>query len=135
MAFFKGRSHNEDEDADRDDELTERQPPRQSLVPASARRPERQRLNIFTDEDDGQDLDFLKAIARQAETATPAAPSTSSAATGERAGDHLEVFRELAPAVERPKVMTTVRVPEIEMADLLDELSTMAAALRLRRAA
>jgi hypothetical protein len=123
---------------DRNEDAPAPEPPRRSLVPVSALPPERRRLGIFDhDDDNAQDVDFLKQIARQAERVEPAANLSRSPGRVESvgAGDDLDVFRDLAAPAPRPAVMATVHVPEIEISDLLDDLGTTAAALRLRRAA
>ena len=102
----------------------------------------RQRLGIFdtTDDEDREDLAFLTTIARQAEreATTTAEPKPAGSRRVEmKALDEgaLEVFREFAPERERNQVMRTVRVPDVQLGDLLEELATTASALRLRRAA
>ena len=137
MSLF---SKNRDEKLEYEDEV-EREPPRRSFVPASALAPERKRLGIFdsSEEDDREDLDFLTAVAREAEraAATVREPLGAPASVGTvRLDDHrMKVFEEMAPVVERNPVMRTVVIPDIELGELLDELATTASALRLRRAA
>jgi hypothetical protein len=137
MRLFNQRNRDEEFE----DTTAEREPPRRSFVPASALPPERNRLGIFdsSEEADREDIDFLTAIARQAERTATTPPSRlrpQDVRHDVPADDRgLDVFREFAPVFERSQVLQTVRVPDVELGDLLDELATTAAALRLRRAA
>jgi hypothetical protein len=137
MALFGSRSRDEDQD-----EETAGEPPRRSFVPASALPPERNRLGIFDseDDDDQADVEFLTAVAREAERAAAATPRDTHGAPNRTASvrmddERMKVFTDLAPVAERNPVMRTVRLPDVELADLLEELATTSAALRLRRAA
>jgi hypothetical protein len=47
----------------------------------------------------------------------------------------LEIFRQVRPAVERPSVLASLPVRDVPLAGLLEDLSDVAAALRLRKAA
>ncbi len=49
--------------------------------------------------------------------------------------DELQVFRDTTEESQRKPVSRTVKVPEVDIADLLEALETTAAALRRRRAA
>jgi hypothetical protein len=110
-------------------------------VPASARSPERMRMAAYdgspVDETD-EDVDFIARLAREAE-ATLASPSDPPPVHPRRftvpAADVLDVFREIRPERPRPRVLQTMDIAPVDMDDLLEQLSTTAAALRLRKAA
>jgi hypothetical protein len=110
-------------------------------IPASSRGPERLRFQAVTsdvDEDDDEDVRLLAELAEEAER-------TLGQQTGPRrvaprlfkvkAEDQLEVFRETRTPRTRPRVLEQIDIADIEMADLIEELATTAAALRRRRAA
>jgi len=112
-------------------------------VPASVREPERHRFAQPApadeiDEDD-EDVEFLAALARQAEHEAASRTAAVTAARPRRfnvkADDHLELFRATEVERPRPRVLNSMEVDVVEMDDLLEQLSTTAAALRRRKAA
>jgi hypothetical protein len=114
-----------------------------AYVPASAIAPEKQRLAMYdeTDEESDSEIEFLSALAAQVERAQRGQkPQKFAPAVTERVKvgedeDKLYVFRELNDIVEHTSVADTLPLQHVEMSDLLDDLQTTAAALRLRRAA
>jgi len=126
----------------------------ESLLPASVRHPETNRFtplgSDFDGEDDqtDQDIEFFEAIVRAVEgdapapTATPAPASlllhtpAPSRLIPQPREDELALFREAqGEHSERDTVTRHVHLDDVEMVDLLDDLSTTAAALRRRKAA
>ena len=109
-------------------------------VPASARAPDRQRFpeSLAIDDDGEKDLQLLASLAQEVERVDrhEHRPAT---APGRRAGatvdDEMEAFRQTLPELRRSAVLPGIAVEEVEMDDLLEQLSTTAAALRRRRAA
>jgi hypothetical protein len=116
------------------------------LVPASAKSPDAQRLMLFNpdeeiDESSDQDLAFLHALI----AGDVSAPEPSQRATGnpEHApkpelaprGDDLDVFREMAALRQRVELAKHLRVDNVDMGELLEELHTTRAALKHRKAA
>jgi hypothetical protein len=86
-----------------------------------------------------EDVDFIASLAREAEASLIAPPGPKPAPAARRfsvpAADALDVFRDIRPERPRPRVLTSIGVDDVDMDDLLQQLSTTAAALRLRRAA
>lgn len=113
-----------------------------SRVPASARSPEAMRMAPYDgsplDESD-EDVDFITSLAREAEASLTAPRGSKPAPAARRftvpADDALDVFRDIRPERPRPRVLTSIGVDDVDMDDLLQQLSTTAAALRLRKAA
>lgn len=115
------------------------------LVPASAKSPDAQRRTLFDpeaeiDESTDQDVAFLQkllkedavqAAPRPQPRVKPAPPTPAVAAPA----DDLEFFRELAVDRQRVEVTRHIRVDNVDMGDLLEELQTTSTALRLRRKA
>lgn len=88
------------------------------------------------DEDD-DDLRLLALLAEQAERAPagmPARPAPARRFTVP-ADAHLDVFRETRRPVRRPRVLEQIEIDDVDIADLVEQLATTAAALRRRRAA
>jgi hypothetical protein len=111
-------------------------------VPASARPPENQRLaapmSVDEIDEDDEDIGFLKALARQAEEEAQSAREQKAVAPRRfnvRADETLDLFRENYVERTRPRVLNNMEVDAVEMDDLLEQLSTTAAALRQRKAA
>lgn len=127
----------------------------QALLPASVRSPEANRFTPLGSDFDGdegsdEDIEFLTSIVEsvERERAMPGRPSPRPAppparkppvqrmlAAGEaEAIDHLDLFREMQShePEARPR---PIQVPEVDLADLLEELETTWAALRRRKAA
>jgi hypothetical protein len=118
------------------------------LVPASAKSPDAQRLMLFNpdeeiDESSDQDLAFLHALIEGGAPAStpphPAArkPEPAPAPEQELAprGDDLDVFREMAALRQRVELAKHLRVDNVDMGELLEELHTTRAALKHRKAA
>lgn len=113
-----------------------------SRVPASARSPESMRGTAYDggplDEAD-EDVDFIASLAREAaETVTTPSPARQPAPVKRftvPVDDALDAFRDIRVERPRPRVLTSIGVDEVDMDDLLVQLSTTAAALRLRKAA
>ncbi|HLB24197.1 MAG TPA: hypothetical protein VJP07_08885 [Dehalococcoidia bacterium] len=112
------------------------------MVPQSARAPERHRFGepaAEEEDEDDEDLEFLESLARQAEREAEAQTRAARPARPRRfnvkADTSLDVFKETTVEQPRPRVLRNVRVDPVEMDDLLEQLSTTAAALRQRRAA
>jgi hypothetical protein len=107
-------------------------------VPASARPAERHRYSDPVDDDENdEDVDFLKALAQQAAREVkpidgePPPPRKFDV----KAEDALDVFKESYVERPRARVLNTIRIDAVELDDLLEQLSTTAAALRRRKAA
>jgi hypothetical protein len=141
------RPEAENQGGDRRDEV-------ESLLPASVKYPETNRFTPLgsdyegEDEETDEDIEFLHAIVRAVEgdapvpiaTAAPAPLLLHTPAPSRRIPqpreDELALFRELpSEHDERDTITRHVRLDHVDMADLLDELSTTAAALRRRKAA
>jgi hypothetical protein len=116
------------------------------LVPSSAKSPDAQRRTLFDpdeeiDESADEDLAFLHSLIDG--DATPVAPTTPRTPPEPRhepdiarRGDDLDVFREMAALRQRVELTKHLRVDDVDMGDLLEELQTTRAALRhLRKAA
>jgi len=122
-------------------------------VPASVRPAEPQRFSLpqaeagDVDETQDEDLAFLRVIAEQVEEgkATPAPRRRAVQRPGQyivRDADdvaeqeaRLRIFREAEAEREPPAVLKAMRIDDVELDDLLEQLATTAAALRRRRAA
>lgn len=123
----------------------------QALLPASALAPEVNRLTpIGTDVPDDApdvDLEFLSAladeVAREAArvTATSRTPelreASSDASILQRSDEAMQYFRDMTDDRETDDVRRryAFKVAEIEIGDLLEDLTTTVSALRRRRAA
>lgn len=114
---------------------------RWAQVPASLRDPSRQRLEAPSAEeleDDDEEIELLAALAEQAERELQSVPEPKPARARRfsvKAQDQLDVFREIQTERPRPRVLETVRVDDVDMDDLVEQLATTMAALRQRRAA
>jgi hypothetical protein len=125
-------------------------PPEQvaAFVPASVRQPEVDRFTPLTsdlpegdDDEHDEDLDFLESIARSVEEpsksvgqyidTTAAAPKARQ--TQQQMLDEMQVFREMKGEIADMKF--DFKLDDVDMADLLEDLSTTASALRQRKAA
>lgn len=111
-------------------------------LPASVRVPELQRLAIFDDaEPDGpdEDLEFLTALASEVDATARQKRPARAQSQNDKMIDHkdeMQVFRELAPEPDyRTPVSQVIQINDVEIDDLLEDLSTTAAALRRRKAA
>ncbi len=127
-----------------------------ALLPASVKQPELNRFTpLETDIAEGEDgdIEFINSLLTQVEK--DAAPTAASAPsmrvpshTGQaaaarinaqmvdRSDDNMQAFRDMASQKEVDvRMHRTFTVPDVEMSDLLEELSTVAAAMRQRKAA
>ena len=122
---------------DDDDESTPTvRPEVDAALPASVRPPDRNRFAEGADDADDADLDFLTALAGEVDRATPAAgvPAQMPLRGANPRIDDMQVFREMKDEGDNV-VRYNHQVRDVEMGDLLEELNTVAAALRRRRAA
>lgn len=117
-------------------------------VPASARSREMQRFLPPTPDDvdpdaPDEDVEFIASLVREIDRKPPAAPRAQlapqefterviMAATEE---EKLNVFRSMQDEPPRLRDTLASTMQDVEMDDLLETLSTTAAALRLRKAA
>lgn len=114
-------------------------------VPSSAKAPEWQRfapVRLDDVDEDDQDVAFLASLTAQVEqggeerAAEPARRGQLEHAPAPRTGaDDLQVFRAFAHETPAESVLSHIRVQDVEIAELLDELQTMRAAIRQKRAA
>jgi len=139
------RKELDDDGVDRRDEV-------ESLLPASVKQPETNRFTPLGSDFEGEgeesdeDIEFFEAIVRAVEGDEPApmvkpapmpihtpAPSRRIPAPPD---DDLSLFREVqVDRKERSVIAERVDIEDVDMGELLDELSTTAAALRRRKAA
>lgn len=110
-------------------------------VPASARPGDRHRwaepVDESADEDD-EDIEFLTTLAQQAaRDAQPlrAVPSPKARRFEVKADETLDAFKDTYVERPRARILNNMRIDAVEMDDLLEQLSTTAAALRQRKAA
>lgn len=138
---------------DRNDELDARRDQVDSLLPASAKHPEANRFtplgsDFGSDEESDEDIEFLESIVRAVEgdgdapmarTAPPVRMALRTPAPARRIPvppeDELAPFREIQIDRERVDPRARLGIEDVDMADLIEELSTTAAALRRRKAA
>ncbi len=120
-----------------------------AMVPASARTPELQRLLApLADEDsdpDGpdEDLEFLASLAREIDRAPIAptrfqpapVPHSEQPVIAPTEDQKLNFFRQMKDEPENIRPSESLHVQDVDLDDLLETLSTTAAALRRRRAA
>ncbi len=136
-----------------DDPTGSRREEVESLLPASVKHPEANRFTPLGTDFDGEeesdeDIEFLESIVRAVEGDAPPpmaklAPAPMPLHTPaptrlipQPPDDDLSLFREVqVDRKERTVIEARVEIEDVEMADLLDELSTTAAALRRRKAA
>lgn len=115
-------------------------------VPASARPADRHRFSPDGGDempaeidDNDEDVEFLKAIAEEAAVESRPRPVVVPRVPARRfnvpADANLELFRTTEVERPRPRVLRQMEVDLVEMDDLLEQLSTTAAALRRRKAA
>ena len=113
-------------------------------VPASARAPEPPAVVLDGDGDD-TDVEFLATLAAQVEMQQRKKPMSIE---GERTRarlqvqtvtlkdeERLDVFRDMQQHTEKRPRSDSLPVQHVEMTDLIDDLHTLQAALRQRRAA
>ena len=118
----------------------------EALLPASVRRPEANRLtplgSDMPDDAHDEDLDFLAALVEeidhkpQAIKPPPArfGPAGGAKRAAEHQVDELRVFRDMKDE-GRVSARYDFMLNDVEMDDLLEELSTVRAALRRRKVA
>ncbi len=126
----------------KDEEARPLRPEVEAMLPPSVRHPEANRftpLGSDAPEDvDDEDLEFLTKLANEVDRATAPKASARPAATPLRGAssriDDLQVFREMKDeSTQATRYDHHVR--DVDMADLLEELTTVQAALRQQRAA
>jgi hypothetical protein len=114
-----------------------------SLLPASARHPEVNRFTPLGSDFDGEegsdeDIEFLESIVREVDlSGTPPRRLATAPVTAPKAvtqDEAMSFFVELQTEREERQQLP-IHVEEVEMFDLLEDLSTTAAALRRRKAA
>jgi len=113
------------------------------FLPSSAKSPDAQRLNLFDpdeeiDENNDEDLAFLNSLAADAAVPRVAIPKhvePSAPPTASPTADDLEVFREIAALRQRTELAKQLRVDDVDMGELLEDLQTTRAALRQHRKA
>jgi hypothetical protein len=110
------------------------------FVPASVKAPELQRFAQpdLEPDDVGEDVDleFLARLTDATDNDAPREPAPYRVpATPSRVADDLGAFREVRMAEVEPGLSEKLRVPHVDLDELLDDLSTTAAALRRRKAA
>jgi hypothetical protein len=133
-SFFKREQAEEREDAPLPSLREAR-----AFTPVSAKSPDAQRLNLFNpdeeiDEETDQDLAFLNSLI--ADEAPPRrrpatkAPPEPREQVREQIVDDMDVFREMAALRQRTEIAKQLRVDNVDMGELLDDLETTRAALR-----
>ena len=136
-----------------DDPTGSRRDEVESLLPASVKHPEANRFTPLGSDFDGddesdEDIEFLESIVRAVEgdapppvaKLAPAPMPLHTPAPTRRIpiskDDDLSLFREIqVDRKERTVIEARVEIEDVELADLLEDLSTTAAALRRRKAA
>jgi hypothetical protein len=129
-----------------DDETLAIRPDIEALLPASVRRPEAHRLtplgSDMPDDSYDEDLDFLatlvEEIDREPQAVKRAATAFGPAVSAKRAAEHqlddLRVFRDMKDE-GRVSARHDFMLSDVAIDDLLEELSTVRAALTRRKAA
>jgi hypothetical protein len=109
------------------------------FVPASVKAPEMQRFaqpDLEPDDGDDGDLEFLARLTDATDDDAPQEPTPYRVpATPSRVADDLGAFREVRMAEVEPGLSEKLRVPHVDLDELLDDLSTTVAAFRRRKAA
>jgi hypothetical protein len=147
-SFFKrARSHRTDQEPEN---LSDRRLDRYyaDRVPASARSPELARLISLPDDEEtdpdapDEDVEFFASLVKEVERKPAAetprtfpAPHIEHVIPAPTEEEKLNVFRQMQDEETRVRTAETLGVEDADLDDLLEELSTTAAALRLRRAA
>ena len=145
MKLFQRKHDRSSNEASSADGVTQAPHPQwNGYVPASARMAEPPAV-VLDDEDDGSDIDFLAGLAAQVEMQQRKNPMAieserrrarlSVQTVTLKDEERLDVFREMQQHTEKRSRSDTLPVKHVEMTDLLDDLHTMQAALRQRRAA
>jgi hypothetical protein len=130
----------------------------EALLPASVRHPEANRFTPLGSDFDGddasdEDIEFLTSLVDSVEreriapglpAARPAPPPARKPAIPVVAPasdmdvftqpDHLQLFRDMQPD-DKDRRTTNITVDDVDLGDLLEDLSTTMAALRRRKAA
>lgn len=113
----------------------------EALLPASARRVDPAMFaapsDDFADDADDKELEFLAALAGEVDREAAPAPADSRAAVPLRGAnprfDDMHVFREMKGDGLAP-TRYDFKLNDVDMGDLLEELSTVRAALRRKAA-
>jgi hypothetical protein len=121
-------------------DAAERIPASPAWVPASMRPRPDPALSLAEDpEADDDEMRFIASLVEEVDAdAVALRPGDAPPALRPRRVDDdavLSVFRDSAPEYDPYEGVRKHRIPEVEIVDLVDELSTTAAALRRRRAA
>ena len=148
MASIFSRRRRQPDDQDPENRPDQRHDLLRAFVPASARPHEMQRLHALNaldandDETDGpdEDLEFLASLVEEIERQPtqeparfrPAPIETVKFATDE---EKFNVFSAMRVEPERVRTSQDLGVRDVDMDDLLEDLSTTAAAIRRRKAA
>ncbi len=112
----------------------------EAFLPSSVRQPDANRfapdVSGGADDGDDEDLDFLAGLVADVDrAATPIANARSAPLRGASPRiDDLQVFREMKDEGDQ-KVQFDHQLSDLDMDDLLEELTTVRAALRRRKAA
>lgn len=114
----------------------------EALLPASVRQPDANRFAPLESDpaEDGkdEDLDFLAGLAAEVDRAAAPKASAAPRSVPLRGAspriDDLQVFREMKDDGDQ-KIQFDHHLSEVDMGDLLEELATVQAALRRRKAA
>jgi hypothetical protein len=119
------------------------------LIPMSAKSPEQQRQMLFNpdeeiDENNDEDLAFLNSLLNGEQPAPPQrphsrereqTPAPEHKSIAAQDADDMNVFREMVSQRQRVELAKHLRVADVDMGELLDDLQTMRAAIRRRKAA
>jgi len=115
-----------------------------AMLPASVRSPEKNRFTPLGSDappdTEDTDLEFLAEIARAAEADVARTPKRTIRPALKRVtlapeDDGLDAFREMKHDREKKIAARSIQVDDVDMVDLMEDLTTIAAALRKRRAA
>lgn len=128
----------------KDEDASEKilRPEVEALLPSSMRQPEVNRLTplgtVVPDDADDKDLDFLAGLAAEVDRAAApnaaVAPAPAPLRGASSRIDDLQVFREMKDEGKQA-IRFDHQVRDVDMGDLLEELATVQAALRRRKAA
>ncbi|MEX2226084.1 MAG: hypothetical protein WEB52_06520 [Dehalococcoidia bacterium] len=108
------------------------------FVPSSAQSPDARRFSLFNpeeeiDESNDEDLVFLASLVDA--TNAPVKKPEAQPQPAEQRMDDMEVFRESAALRQRTEIAKQLKVDNVDMGDLLEDLQTTRAALQHRRKA
>ncbi|MEX2247423.1 MAG: hypothetical protein WEC75_12145 [Dehalococcoidia bacterium] len=106
------------------------------FFPRSMRAPELQRFAQPGDANDAEeDVRFLASLAEQLGQKAQPEGRAPTGTPPEEPEDELAAFHEARLVPQRRAIPAPLRVEDVAMTELIDELETTAAALRLRKAA